>query len=167
MTQFVDDSRMKAFKHRLVTFKEDWPFNEDCSCTPEKVESLFNFSSYNSHFHQSEFFLFLLIQILSIRHQPVTHAPMLTNNWRFSTLHSPFSNFNKDFLRVVADGCSFSSLSFYQRFWQVVVSQKIWLNLDLANSKLLFQLNTRRDLTKKWSRMRKTFRPYECMILFP
>merc|ERR1712183_192540 len=37
MTQFVDDSRMKAFKHRLVTFKEDWPFNEDCSCTPEKM----------------------------------------------------------------------------------------------------------------------------------
>ena len=42
MTQFIDDSKMKAFKHRLVTFKEDWPFNEDCSCTPEKVGFQFN-----------------------------------------------------------------------------------------------------------------------------
>ena len=34
---FHDDSAMKANKFRLATFKEVWPFLEDCNCTPEKV----------------------------------------------------------------------------------------------------------------------------------
>merc|ERR1712212_691597 len=34
---FHDDSAMKANKYRLSTFKEVWPFLEDCNCTPEKM----------------------------------------------------------------------------------------------------------------------------------
>ena len=36
---FDEDGTMKAFKVRLASFKEVWPFLEDCNCTPEKVNS--------------------------------------------------------------------------------------------------------------------------------
>lgn len=36
-TPFDDDSMMKAFKMRVLTFKDYWPFDEDCNCTPEKM----------------------------------------------------------------------------------------------------------------------------------
>ncbi len=35
---FNDDSVMKAYRYRLASFKDEWPFLEDCSCTPEKVK---------------------------------------------------------------------------------------------------------------------------------
>ena len=35
--QFDDDSNLKAYRFRLATFKDSWPFLDDCSCTPEKV----------------------------------------------------------------------------------------------------------------------------------
>ena len=37
---FDCDDGLKALKTRLATFKEVWPFLEDCNCTPEKVVNL-------------------------------------------------------------------------------------------------------------------------------
>lgn len=31
------DDNLRALKHRIATFKDVWPFLEDCNCTPEKV----------------------------------------------------------------------------------------------------------------------------------
>ena len=32
-----NDDNLRALKHRIATFKDVWPFLEDCNCTPEKV----------------------------------------------------------------------------------------------------------------------------------
>ena len=46
--QFDDDSSLKAYRFRLATFKDSWPFLDDCSCTPEKV-GYFKFFSHNTN----------------------------------------------------------------------------------------------------------------------
>ena len=45
---FDDDTAMKALQFRLATFKDVWPFLEDCSCTPEKVRSPLSLSNSES-----------------------------------------------------------------------------------------------------------------------
>merc|ERR1712109_7767 len=32
-----NDDNLRALKHRIATFKDVWPFLEDCNCTPEKM----------------------------------------------------------------------------------------------------------------------------------
>ena len=49
-----NDDNLRALKHRIATFKDVWPFLEDCNCTPEKVFIL------NSHL----FFVTLYICII-------------------------------------------------------------------------------------------------------
>ncbi len=53
------DDNLRALKHRIATFKDVWPFLEDCNCTPEKV---FFFRISNLFFDSSPLHFFKMAE---------------------------------------------------------------------------------------------------------